>query len=561
MEDGLSSENSEEVREECLKSFRSPDYIMEPGIFNELKRYFIAGGDPEQVIDLLSKNYMATAQMANLMAEWLILAGTNIADVQSMVENHMKELVLKSFDPKKADKIFSEDGETPSWLTEIIGHPTWRSLIYRLAEEYPDCLILNFTIKLISDAGFQSEITSISTAAQQIEVFSRILKTSISSYLESSDDDEKSKLIEDCAKIACHGKHTFIFSQLLLHVLSQEPKGGSTICRLSEEITRAALKESYDVTEILMALNESVSSHPKAAHSLSAMLSRRSLNPADITILWKLYSSSDPPPVDFLRIPQFLELLNDVLFKPGVKINVEHKPKYIYLLAYASSVVETGIKGQKKSVNRDEVKSTLMAIEKAHEICSTTRSSAELLAELSSLYQCLKYPVVSVGIFRWIEVTVTEPSYFKLSTDHTPLHLALLDEIVAVNHLLHPQVFKLLVNLFESRQDELDVLVQLELRKTLLDRMVNLLSRGYVVPVIKYIKQCFQRCETDVSLIRYFVLEVLDIVSPPYTPEFVKLFLPMVSNEEITGSLKGDLENEPVSDFISHCKATLEQVQ
>ena len=70
---------------------------------------------------------------------------------------------------------------------------------------------------------------------------------------------------------------------------------------------------------------------------------------------------------------------------------------------------------------------------------------------------------MSVGIFRWIEVTVTEPSYFKLSTDHTPLHLALLDEIVAVNHLLHPQVFKLLVNLFESRQDELDVLVQVSI--------------------------------------------------------------------------------------------------
>jgi negative elongation factor C/D len=33
--------------------------------------------------------------------------------------------------------------------------------------------MLNFTIKLISDAGHQAEITSISTAAQQIEVFSR----------------------------------------------------------------------------------------------------------------------------------------------------------------------------------------------------------------------------------------------------------------------------------------------------------------------------------------------------------------------------------------------------
>lgn len=79
----------------------------------------------------------------------------------------------------------------------MIHHPTWRSLIYRLAEEYPDCLMLNFTIKLISDAGFQSEITSISTAAQQIEVFSRVLKTSITKFLTQADDVQKS--IEDVA--------------------------------------------------------------------------------------------------------------------------------------------------------------------------------------------------------------------------------------------------------------------------------------------------------------------------------------------------------------------------
>ena len=49
---------------------------MELGIFNTLKRYFQAGGAPEQVIDLLSSNYHAYAQMANLMAEWIISAGT-----------------------------------------------------------------------------------------------------------------------------------------------------------------------------------------------------------------------------------------------------------------------------------------------------------------------------------------------------------------------------------------------------------------------------------------------------------------------------------------------------
>lgn len=86
--------------------------------------------------------------MANLLAEWLILAGVKVTDVQAMVENHLKDMILRTFDPKKADTIFTEEGETPDWLTEMIDHHTWRSLIYRLAEEYPDCLMLNFTIKV-----------------------------------------------------------------------------------------------------------------------------------------------------------------------------------------------------------------------------------------------------------------------------------------------------------------------------------------------------------------------------------------------------------------------------
>lgn len=106
-----------------------------------------------------------------------------------MVESSLQDMIIKTFDPKKADTIFSEEGETPSWLTEMIEHPTWRALIYRLANEYPDCLMLNFTIKLISDAGFQGEITSISTAAQQIEVFSRILKTNVCKILHSNEDE------------------------------------------------------------------------------------------------------------------------------------------------------------------------------------------------------------------------------------------------------------------------------------------------------------------------------------------------------------------------------------
>lgn len=51
-------------------------------------------------------------------------------------------------------------------------------------------------------------------------------------------------------------------------------------------------------------------------------------------------------------------------------------------------------------------------------------------------------------------------------------------------------------------------LLQLELKKTLLDRMVHLLSRGYVLPVVSYIRKCLEKLDTDISLIRYFVTEV-----------------------------------------------------
>lgn len=71
-----------------------------------------------------------------------------------------------------------------------------------------------------------------------------------------------------------------------------------------------------------------------------------------------------------------------------------------------------------------------------------------------------RFPVVSVGLVRWIECVVKEPSYFKLCTESTPTHLALLDEVVSIHPLLHSRVLSLLVELFESEFQDLEILVQ-----------------------------------------------------------------------------------------------------
>lgn len=81
------------------------------------------------------------------------------------------------------------------------------------------------------------------------------------------------------------------------------------------------------------------------------------------------------------------ELLVDALFKSGSKLNPEHKSKYMYLLAYAASVCEGHTPGRPV---KDELKPTMQAIEKVHAVCCSSASSSELIAELPTLYHCIR---------------------------------------------------------------------------------------------------------------------------------------------------------------------------
>ena len=38
------------------------------------------------------------------------MTGVKVSEVQDTVENHLKEMILKHFDPKKADSIFTDGG-------------------------------------------------------------------------------------------------------------------------------------------------------------------------------------------------------------------------------------------------------------------------------------------------------------------------------------------------------------------------------------------------------------------------------------------------------------------
>jgi hypothetical protein len=79
---------------------------------------------------------------------------------------------------------------------------------------------------------------------------------------------------------------------------------------------------------------------PKVCQAVASMVSKKSLNPADIQILFQAYSSSDPPPVGLLRFKGFANLLIESLFSIDPKIPTDHRPKYIYLLSYMAAIYE-----------------------------------------------------------------------------------------------------------------------------------------------------------------------------------------------------------------------------
>lgn len=74
----------------------------------------------------------------------------------------------------------------------------------------------------------------------------------------------------------------------------------------------------------------------------------------------------------------------DSLFKPGLKLNPEHKSKYIYLLAYAASVFEAN----KKVLNKEELKMTMQAVEKVFWVYHSSGRKFEIVVALKIILMC-----------------------------------------------------------------------------------------------------------------------------------------------------------------------------
>lgn len=140
------------------------------------------------------------------------------------------------------------------------------------------------------------------------------------------------------------------------------------------------------------------------------------------------------------------------------------------------------------------------------------------------------------------------------------------------------RVFRLLTELFENESLGEAAVGELlmEKQRIYIDRFVHLLSVGFALPVTEFIARMFRDGQADISLIRYlfrlqfmeyyhnqvlfyfryFATETLEIVSQPFSQDFVDVFLPIVANKEIIDQSVHD-KLPAAKEFIEQCTSAV----
>jgi negative elongation factor C/D len=510
-------------------------------------------------------------------------ASTSATDV---VQEHIKTLIVQKFDPKKADTVWGRKA-APEWLDFMISDPQWRALLYRLSADHKDCLLLNFAIQRISDAGHQSEIASLATASAYFRVFNRVLATALSEVADLH-ETQFAAATDQIALMADRTQHTFAYTVAVLRrlAMSDTPEVAVVAARIAREAELRAAQRTA-ATQLAMRL-DGTTVYPTVHDSLALMLAANATNPSDIIKLYNAYGGGSATgasgvvggggaiggsvvggvggggvggessaPVHLLAHSRLIELLANDLFNPAAArhLHAAHRHKYLHLLALATS----GGVAADASAGADTFARTRAALDSAQRLTSSGPIVAkEQRREAHSvLHGAAVFPVGALCLLVWLNSVFADRHYFTVSYDADLLlsHCQLLDEIAERHPLLCNRVVDVLRLPIElSPGDDLEALVSLEVKRHALDSLSRVMLRGiYVLPVLAALRGWQLASTLDQSLVRRFIDTTIAVVQPPYSLEFLEAFVSVCSDERSLPSLRTSTTLAPLRQWVERC--------
>ncbi|KRX28265.1 Negative elongation factor D [Trichinella nelsoni] len=551
--------------QKCMAKFRTADFIMEGEFVSTAKEFISAGGNWEEAVEVIADSYVAHAQSCNVMAQAALSVGVDAYSVRKMLEDELASLIIKKFSPSHTDSLLHKPQEFHQILTSITSSTYWHPLIMKLHEKFPECTVIDYCVKAILNTGELSAITpQVATSIHQYAVFVKSLVTVLEEFLKSSlHSDQSADALEKLAGIVCLREYGYFYVQTTLyHLITSEPTYSHVARFISYYLRKSrATKDTVDVTISMYRVFYDYDSN--LLESVHSMMRRKKPTAADIGELYDTYYNVHAPSPELLCDPDCLDLLYDCVFRKDSHLNDEVLEKAIFLISYAAVLNDDCSPFRLENDHQicsDELNYFLKLLTKMRNILVNSRSKHDLLLHLQDIFGEMKHVAVATGVFHWIRSLVMSDEFFKTHQEQLPTEFIILDEIVSLYSSLHEKVFDLLTHLFNSdafRQYGCDVRFQLERRRMILDRMVHMFTYNYTLPVARFIRSKLNSSTADVSLFRYFLMEVLEVVSPTYSANFVAAFAPIAQHpliahdeklsEEQLQTLKQFLESVPLA--------------
>eukprot|EP01104_Vermistella_antarctica_P012485 TRINITY_DN3629_c0_g1_i1.p1 TRINITY_DN3629_c0_g1~~TRINITY_DN3629_c0_g1_i1.p1 ORF type:complete len:733 (+),score=159.04 TRINITY_DN3629_c0_g1_i1:142-2340(+) len=595
--------NESTILEPIEAKLARSDFIMDVDVFDTLEKYIKAGGKPQRVIENLSDGYVGYAQMSNLVGGWLsdvshyvdpssnvgtagngegaVSGGGDGSDGSEdtrtpssangssgglatlVVEEYIKELLERSFDPRVADSTFGGSQGVPAWLTHMIESPEWRPVLYRLSEKHRDCLMLNYAIQKISEAGHQGEIGSLVIASTYFGVFNRVLRNALRRATLCDDTELTSSVIPELLKMCTHSQHTYLYTLAVCRELATVSERGHILMRIEQELEGSLfrLEDRSSCALRLHYLISSLHSYPRLSKAVTSLFSSGELSTGDVIALYDEYTKAVPPPIDHLRHPVLISMFVKHLFDPSKTTQRAHLPKYLYVLSYATSAVDERVWKSDDGaaptctgkVDKSRIPSTRSALQAVYRILNKNPSRTELQQHADELESSCKVPVVAAGVLHWIGLVWSDQTFYATAYDKISLgiHLRLLRKICDLHPLDVSSVLSLLVTTFDMDID-LHALTAMEHRQKLLDCMVYLLAHGHVTAVIDAVRRWAPTI--DLSLSRHILMQIMSVVQPPFSGSFTSKMLQLLVDPVITDTLKQCKDMKNVLAFLENCR-------
>ena len=560
------------------------DFIMEPDAIEDVKRYVARGGAPSTAIELMSENYRGYAAMTSLAVHWLRVtapprAGTNTspikvsasveARVSGVERDHtptggvlpqansseaswgsdarfdelyfMETLVRERFDVNKADAVF--EGRPPAWLDGLFRSERGRALLYSLAEEHPNCLLISCAIQHAWQRGMRHEVRALGpAAAAYFSIFHELLADHIKGIVAAGNDSAQiAEFTERVKSMCCQSIGAYVFGQLMLASLARdEDEATSSIsrslaARLSEEIEEAAarlhgaatirriapwLAESAADASVKYAMGDLLTGRlVGAAQSREQIRDTGALAAGDLKKLLELYVSKQSdcapskPSVAPLRHPDVLYNLVAEAFKWTHDNTNRLRGDCFELISLAVS---------DETTSSEEIKDALNA---AVSIIEDAKRGQE--SDKVNMDKVFSIPAAAAGVVAAVRSVLTSDAYHRIVHvgNANDVMLQLLSTVARKHAALQGAVLEALTAIVtscgRSHGDELVI--------SLLDVGCELVAAGHVIPTIAAACDSWRR-SLEASQIRYFAEEVLEIAGPPYGRDFAVLMIHLLES-------------------------------